>query len=112
MWCAISRPPQVRFGPAIRREDERDRTVGVEVHAHHRPETSLLDREALAAEHAAEPIVETVADLGPRCRREVGTAAVTGVGLQRELRAQQVRAAGVVDGERELPALVVEDARR
>src|SRR3989442_15740692 len=105
-----SGPPEIGLCPAVGREHERHGPIRLEHDAHEGTESPLLDREVFAAQHSAEGIVQTSTDVWRCRRREVGTATVTRVAVERELRDDEYRAADVGDRPSHLPSLVIEDA--
>src|SRR2546425_6063882 len=105
-----SGPPEIRLCPAVGRQHERYGSIRVEHDTHEGPESPLLAREVFAAQHSAEGIVQTSTDVWRCRRREVGTATVTRVAVERELRDDEYRAADVGDRPSHLPSFVIEDA--
>src|SRR5438445_357604 len=105
-----SGPPEIRLCPAVGRQHERYGSIRLEHDTHEGTESPLLDREVFAAQHSAEGIVQTSTDVWRCRRREVGTATVTRIAVERELRDDKYRAADVGDRPRHLPSFVIEDA--
>ena len=100
----------VAFRPTVGRKSDCDRSVGLDRDLHRRAEATLRDKEALSTEHTAEPIEETVSDVGWRGCREIGTAAVTSVAVEGELGDHQDGAAHIA--QRALhPAILFEDTK-
>src|SRR5256712_12378439 len=92
-----SGPPEIRLCPAVGPPPERYGSIRLEHDTHEGTESPLLDREVFAAQHSAEGIVQTSTDVWRCRRREVGTATVTRVAVERELRDDEYRAADVGD---------------
>src|SRR5712692_4943549 len=90
-----SRRPQLALTPGVGREREGHRSVRLEAHQHRGAEPALKDLETAAAERSAEPLEEPFSELRRGGRREVGSAAMTSVAVQRELRDGEHRAADV-----------------
>jgi hypothetical protein len=77
---------ELAFTPSVGRECESHRSVRFEAEQHRRPEPTLTDFDAIAAERAAERIKEALPQLRRGRRREIGPATVASVAVEGELR--------------------------